>query len=378
MSADQERKAAAAHDLLRRLYQDDDLGDASEESTKDSDSEFARMSEMRSVFAQMKQAADVEPPTRGVDALMAAAAMQASKRANGVAVRSMDANNANAAKPGLWTRVRNSLGVFSHPGAMVAAAALVVVAAAGTMYARRGSVDGGAHDEVAVPISISSTAPQASQDTTRVVSETTAAEQSTSGGLGTEREKDRGNSFEAAPDSPAGTVAARPGADKSPDIPPVTVTKSGKVPRGASPSVNAGATKAPPKDAWATSGTKSNRTVDSKPFDDDGAPTEAAGESEGKAAVASEKPAIDSVRVETTSPDSDGNKNARPEAPIQKQDVAPTREVSKESQLRAAVKQGNCKRAYQIYAEIKTADATLAVRLEKSGALSDCASKQAK
>ncbi|HPH65257.1 MAG TPA: hypothetical protein PLF40_05915 [Kofleriaceae bacterium] len=132
----------AAMRLLSKLYDhDDDLDDvADEETPADAAGTEAGFRELRSVFAEMRESLAEEPPARGMEALLAAAAANVAKPAPRQAA-------VVEPEPGFFAKMRVGwMRLFAHPGMMAAAGLVVVVGVAGTIYFKTGAVDGGASD----------------------------------------------------------------------------------------------------------------------------------------------------------------------------------------------------------------------------------------
>jgi hypothetical protein len=119
--------------LLRRLYDEPDADGASADAEVDS---YRRM---RGVFADYARATEIEPPSRGMDELLAAARSRTPARA-AVAPE----------VPGFWARVRAWLQpIAAHP-AMASAAMVIVVAVIGGVLYVKGKANV-ADQEVASP-----------------------------------------------------------------------------------------------------------------------------------------------------------------------------------------------------------------------------------
>lgn len=150
---------AAAMRLLSKLYDrdDDDLSDrdAVEDRLPAADAVVAptpasesamqaeaSLRELRSVFANMRESMNEEPPSRGLDVLLQAA------RAN-VSAKAVAPRVAVTEPPlGFWAKLRSGwMNMMVHPGVMAAAALVVVAGAAGTIYLKTGAVDGGASEQ---------------------------------------------------------------------------------------------------------------------------------------------------------------------------------------------------------------------------------------
>jgi hypothetical protein len=130
-------KEAAADAMLQRLYRDvDEVSDTANKSAVGADRqdpELARMSELRTVFANMRSATDVEPPAKGMELLLAAAAKQAKVLRAAAPLQALEQGKVDRPKAavGIWGYVRHAC---SRPAVMAAAAAVVVVGAIGTLY----------------------------------------------------------------------------------------------------------------------------------------------------------------------------------------------------------------------------------------------------
>jgi hypothetical protein len=122
--------------LLRRLYESDagDRDDRDDRDAADSSElagEVERFRKMRGAIAEYARATDVEPPTRGMDELMAAARARATARP-AVAPES----------PSFWARLRAWFApIAAHP-AMASAAMLVLVAGVASVLYMKGRVTG--------------------------------------------------------------------------------------------------------------------------------------------------------------------------------------------------------------------------------------------
>jgi hypothetical protein len=137
MSEDRNSKEAEADAMLQRLYRDvDDESDTANTSAVGAGGqhpELARMSELRTVFANMRAATDVEPPTKGMELLLAAAAKQAKVLRAAAPLQALEQGKVDRPKAavGIWGYVRHAC---SRPAVMAAAAAVVIVGAIGTLY----------------------------------------------------------------------------------------------------------------------------------------------------------------------------------------------------------------------------------------------------
>jgi hypothetical protein len=112
--------------LLRRLYQESDAG--ADEADADLAREVASLERLRGVFHDYARATEVEPPTRGLDELMAAARARA---------KSTPAVAAKVDAPSLWQRIRSWFAlIVAHPALASVAVLVLVGGVAGTMYLR--------------------------------------------------------------------------------------------------------------------------------------------------------------------------------------------------------------------------------------------------
>ena len=131
----------AAMRLLSKLYDhDDDLDDVAEETPAEAAGAEAGFRELRSVFAEMRESLAEEPPARGMEALLAAAAANVAKPV---------ARRAAVVEPelGFFAKMRAGwMQLMAHPGMMAAAGLVVVAGVAGTIYFKTGAVDGGASE----------------------------------------------------------------------------------------------------------------------------------------------------------------------------------------------------------------------------------------
>jgi hypothetical protein len=136
----------AAMRLLSKLYDhDDNLDDVAEEETPaepetETAGAEAGFRELRSVFAEMRESLAEEPPARGMEALLAAAAANVAKPATRRAA-------VVEPEPGFFAKLRDGwMRLMAHPGMMAAAGLVVVAGVAGTIYFKTGAVDGGASE----------------------------------------------------------------------------------------------------------------------------------------------------------------------------------------------------------------------------------------
>lgn len=160
---------AAAMRLLSKLYdRDDDLDDVTATSPEPSSPEAiemagesvvqaeAGMRELRSVFANMRESMSEEPPSRGLDALLQAA------RENLASASKTVARHAVVTEPelGFWAKLRRGwMSMLAHPGVMAAAALVVVVGAAGTIYLKTGAVQDDASEQATRNSATTTTSP---------------------------------------------------------------------------------------------------------------------------------------------------------------------------------------------------------------------------
>ena len=104
--------------LLRRLYDEPDADDAS--------GEVERLRRMRGAFREYARATDEEPPSRGLDELMAAARARVASRPAVEPVR-----------VSLWARLRRWFTVvLAHPALASAAVVMLIAGVAGVLYVR--------------------------------------------------------------------------------------------------------------------------------------------------------------------------------------------------------------------------------------------------
>lgn len=129
--------------LLRRLYDEPDADGADGELAREVDS----FKQLRSAVAEYARATEVEPPSRGVDELLAAARQRAPARPAAVVPVA-------AGGGGLWARLRAWLApIAAHPALASAAMVVVVAVVGGVLYVkgRGGVTEGAVGGETATP-----------------------------------------------------------------------------------------------------------------------------------------------------------------------------------------------------------------------------------
>ena len=188
--------------LLRRLYDEPAADDAEVDSLR----------RVRSAVAEYARATDVEPPSRGLDELMAAARARVAHAAAAVAP---------VATPGFWARARAWFApIARHPALASGAAVVLIGGLAGVLYLKAG-VTGAEHEAPSVAYEQGSLDDKAST-APAVAAVPPAAEAGSGQGLYVSLDDDRGETKAAdepaagkRPDSKPDRPAVRPPADRA-------------------------------------------------------------------------------------------------------------------------------------------------------------------